>query len=78
MNPINIGTEYITYRGKGKNREAVLNTVIDIYKTYNNAGDLVYTRYVSKHAFLNQYITSYEITDTEILRAIWNEEHKAN
>jgi len=37
-----IGTEFTT-RGKPSQR----HTVVDVYRTYNSAGDLVKTRYVT-------------------------------
>lgn len=56
-----IGTRYKT-RGKTKH----LCTVTDILKTYNNAGELVKTRYVSTHEFLAQEITDHDVLETTI------------
>lgn len=64
-----IGTQYIS-RGKAKN----LCTVVDIHKTYNNAGDLVKMRYVATHDFLGQIVTDYDVCDTSISMALYDQE----
>lgn len=56
-----IGTQYLT-RGKHKD----LCTVVDILKTYNNAGDLVSIRYVTAHEFCGQVVTDSSVVDTTI------------
>ena len=59
---IAIGTKFIKQRGKHTNKERV-ETVTDILKTYNLAGELVKTRYVAEHDFLGQ-----TVTDSDVLR----------
>jgi hypothetical protein len=61
MEDIAIGTKYVA-RGKRKD----VCTVIDIHKTYNNAGELVKTRYVSEHNFLGQKVTDHDVVATTI------------
>lgn len=56
-----IGTKYLT-RGKRKD----LCTVVDILKTYNNAGELVSIRYVTAHDFCGQQVFDYDVVDTTI------------
>lgn len=56
-----IGTQYLT---RGKNPK--LCTVMDILKTYNSAGELVSTRYVSQHVFLGQVVTNNDVVETTI------------
>lgn len=64
-----IGQKYIL---RGKRQD--ICTVIDIHKTFNNAGELVKLRYVSQHNFIGQKMTDYDVTDTAIARGISNEE----
>lgn len=45
-----------------------LCTVIDILKTFNNAGDLVRISYVAEHEFLGQKVTSWDNCDTTVAR----------
>ena len=56
-----IGTKFKT-RGKAP-REC---TVVDIFKTYNSAGDLVSTRYEASHEFMGQTVVSHDICATTI------------
>jgi hypothetical protein len=56
-----IGTKYKT-RGKAPR----LCEVVDILKTYNLAGELVKTRYVSTHDFMGQKVTDYDVVKTTI------------
>ena len=56
-----IGTKY-------KNRSKAICEVVDILKTYNNAGELVQIRYVSAHLFLGQMLKDYDVLDTTIAR----------
>lgn len=58
-----IGTKYM---GRGKR----ICTVVDVYRTYNSAGELVKLRYVSTHEFMGQVITDYDVVDTTIARNI--------
>ena len=54
---IKVGTQFIRRGTKRKDVE----TVIDIYKTYNLAGELVKTRYVATHDLLGQTVTDRDI-----------------
>ena len=56
-----IGTLFKT-RGKAPR----LCEVVDIYKTYNSAGELVKTRYVATHDFMGQIVTDYDVVATTI------------
>jgi len=58
---IAIGTKFIKQRGKLTNNERV-ETVTDILKTYNSAGEHIKTRYVATHPFCGQ-----ERTDSDVL-----------
>lgn len=61
MTDYQIGTKYLT-RGKHPR----LCTVIDILKTYNSAGKLVHTKYVSTHELLGQIVTDRDVVRTTI------------
>jgi hypothetical protein len=60
---IKIGTVY-TPRGRKHHLKC---TVVDVLKTYNSAGDLVNTRYVSEHQFLGQTIKDFNVLGTTVL-----------
>jgi hypothetical protein len=45
-----------------------LCTVVDIYKTYNVANELVKTRYVATHDFMGQPIADYDVCAVTIQR----------
>ena len=60
-----IGTTYKT-RGKAPR----LCTIIDILKTYNNAGELVSIRYVSTHTFLGQTVTNNDVVETTVVMGL--------
>ena len=60
-----IGTKY-TPIGKVK-REC---TIIDILKTYNNAGELVKIRYIATHDFMGQTVTDNDVIGTTIARGL--------
>ena len=59
---ITIGTKFIRQGRKRKDIE----TVIDIYKTYNSKGELVKTRYVSEKEFMGQTLRDYDVLSTTI------------
>lgn len=61
-----IGTRF-TPVGRRHPRE---RTVIDIWKTYNAAGELVNIRYVATHEFMGQVLTDYDVGETTIARGI--------
>lgn len=63
-----IGTKFKT--GGKHPRECV---VVDIYKTYNNAGDLVRTSYVATHEFLGKTMTNYDVPLSTIARGLMNQ-----
>ena len=63
---IAIGTQFLRSRGKHNNNR--VETVVDILKTYNNAGELVRTRYAASHGFLGQTIIDTDIVATTILK----------
>lgn len=56
------------YKTRGKHPASC--TVVDIHRTYNNAGELVKLRYVSTHEFMGQTLTDYEVVDATIARGI--------
>ncbi len=56
-----IGTQYMS-RGKYPR----LCTVTDIFKTFNNSGELVKIRYVSRHEFMGQVLTDPDVVETTI------------
>jgi hypothetical protein len=63
LTDIAIGTKFIRRGTKRKDVE----TVVDIYRTYNLQGDLVKTMYVVEHMFMGQNIRS-EVVSTTIKR----------
>ena len=54
---IKVGTQFIR---RGTKRRDV-ETVTDIYKTYNLAGELVKERYVATHEFMGQTVTDCDV-----------------
>lgn len=60
---ITIGTEYLD-----RNKRAC--TVVDIWKTFNNAGELVQTRYVCAHVFLGQTVTERDVLAITIQKGL--------
>lgn len=62
---IGIGTRFIRRGTKRKDIE----TVTDIYTTYNSKGEVVSIRYVATHEFMGQVITDHDIVKTTILRS---------
>jgi len=62
-----IGTQYMPIR-----KNTYICTITDIYKTYNNNGDLVKTSYVATHEFCGQTITDNDVIETTIARGIDN------
>ena len=53
---------------KTRGKHPRLCTVVDKWETYNQAGELVRTRYVAEHEFLGQTVTDYDVPDITILR----------
>lgn len=66
---IKIGMKYIP-RGR-KNKHVC--TVVDIWKTYNNKGELVKTRYVSEHEFCGQIVTDCDVVQPTIAMGLIND-----
>ena len=58
-----IGTQFIR-----RNSKCRVETVTDILKTTNNAGELVKIRYVATHEFMGQIVTDHDVLDTTIAR----------
>lgn len=56
------------FRGTGKHNR--LWTVIDIWRTFNAAGELVRLRYVATHEFNGQIVTDHDIPDATIARGL--------
>lgn len=48
-------------------------TVTDIWRTYDLAGNLVKTRYVSTHLFCGQTVTDHDVVETTIARGLVKE-----
>lgn len=67
--PINIGTKY-----QARNQRKDICTVIDILKTYNNAGELVSTKYLCEHQFMGQKVKHKEVETTIKMALIKNGE----
>ena len=61
-----IGTQFTRTTGR-KNKH--LETIIDVYRTYNNDSELVKIRYVASHEFTGQTITDYDVLETAIARS---------
>ncbi len=68
-----IGTKFIRY----SRAEKQVETVVDIYTTRNNAGDVVKVRYVATHEFLDQEVADYDIPEVTIARSEIVEEETA-
>lgn len=60
-----IGTKFTP-----KRKHAAECTVVDVYRTYNSAGELVKLRYVTQHQFLGQTLTNYDVVDATIAIAL--------
>lgn len=62
----------VKYRPMGSSARG-LCTVVDIHKTYNMAGELVKTRYVTTHEFMGQTITESDVVAPTIQRGYIND-----
>lgn len=62
---VDIGTKF---RKLGRGDEVW--TVVDVWKTYDNAGRLVKVRYVASRHFMRQEIFDHDVVKTTILRGI--------
>ena len=60
-----IGTQFI--RATGKSRP--VETIVDIYTTRNDAGEVVKLRYVATHDYLGQAVTDHDVPEATIVRA---------
>lgn len=63
---VKIGMKYI----KPGDKQKRINTVVDCHKTYNLAGELVKTRYVSEHEFCGQMVETYDVVQPTIGRGL--------
>lgn len=61
-----IGTRFIPAGRKVKN----VWRVVDIWRTYDSAGNLVRVRYVAAHDFLGQTVTDCDVIETTIARGL--------
>ena len=61
------GTKFIRKSGKRKNKQ--VETITDVYRTYNNANELIKIRYVATHEFIGNTITDYDVLETTISRS---------
>lgn len=61
-----IGTKF----KKVGRKHAQVETVVDIWKTYNSKGELVKVNYVSEHDFLGQKLYDHSVIDTTIARGL--------
>ena len=62
-----VGTNFIRKSGKRKNKQ--VETITDVYRTYNNANELIKIRYVATHEFIGNTITDYDVLETTISRS---------
>lgn len=60
-----IGTQYMSL---GKHPQVC--TIVDLWKTYNAAGELVRTGYVSTHDFCGQQVVERDVNTVTIARGI--------
>jgi hypothetical protein len=58
-----IGTQF-----KSPGKYGAINTVTDIFKTYNSKNELVSIRYQSQHELMGQVVTNNEVADSTIFR----------
>jgi len=45
--------------------------VVDILTTTNSIGEVVKMRYVAQHVFMGQVVTDYDVVETTIARALF-------
>lgn len=45
-----------------------IETVVDVLRTYNSAGELVDVKYVAEHEFMGQTVKDYSVVATTIKR----------
>lgn len=60
-----IGTKFLS---SGKHKR--LCEIEDIYKTYNEAGELVKVRYVASYEFLGRRILDHDVNDVTVAMGI--------
>lgn len=65
----NVGQKF-----KSAGKHARLCTIVDVWRTYNVAGELVRIRYVATHEFNGQIITDHDVVDTTIARGLQSDE----
>lgn len=61
-----VGTTFIRYGRKN----AVPETIVDVYTTINLAGDVVKVRYVTVHKVMGQDVYDYDVLATTIARSL--------
>lgn len=54
-------------------RYSKICTVSDIHRTYNEAGELVFLRYVAKHEFMGQTVIERDICEATIARGLMSQ-----
>jgi hypothetical protein len=59
-----IGQQFIRYASRR------VCTIVDIHRTYNQAGELVKLRYVTTHELAGRTVTDYDVVDTTIARSL--------
>lgn len=65
-NNIKIGTQFI----RRENKRQDIETVIDIYTTYNIKNQIVNILYVAEHNYINQKVIDYEVPAATIIRGL--------
>lgn len=63
-----VGTKYTRRVARNVTRDY---TVVDYHITRNMSGEVVKERYVTSHEFMGQALIDYDVTQTEIDRALW-------
>jgi hypothetical protein len=62
-----IGTQFLS---SGKHPR--LCEVVDVWVTFNNAGQVVHFRYVAKHTFLGQTVRQIDVLENSVARGVWD------
>lgn len=60
-----IGQQYLS-----SGKDPRLCTVVDIHRTYNAAGEMVKTRYVTTHKVWEQVVTEHDVVAVTIAKGI--------
>lgn len=67
-----IGDQYDT-RGRSPRR----CTIVDVWRTYNSAGELVRLRYVSTHQFMGQALVDHDVVSATVALGLVKAAEKA-